>query len=140
MLFRSKRYWNNPEANKNISDGWLKTADVGYFDGDGFLYITGRTDDMINIAGEKVSPNEIESVVRLLSDVEEVIAIGAKHDLFGQVVKVLIQKSKNSTIEKKDIMIHCIKNLERYKVPQIIEFVDSFPRTDYGKIKRFMLR
>ena len=96
-------------------------------------------DDMINVAGEKVTPNEIESVVKLLSGVEEVIAIGIKHDLFGQVVKVFIQKSKNATIEKKDVLVHCIKNLERYKVPQIIEFVDDFPRTDYGKIKRFML-
>lgn len=135
-----KNYWNNLEADKNFSNGWLKTGDVGYFDRDGFLYITGRIDDMINVAGEKVSPYEIESVVNLLSGVEEAVAIGVKHDLFGQVVKVFIQKSKNSKIEKKDVIVHCIKNLERYKVPQVIEFVDSFPRTDYGKIKRFMLR
>lgn len=135
-----RSYWNNQESDKNIVEGWLKTGDLGYFDSDGFLYITGRTDDVINVAGEKVVPSEIERVVKLLSGVDEAVAIGIKHDIFGQVVKMFIQKSKNSRIEKKDIMVHCIKNLERYKVPQIIEFVNGFPRTDYGKIKRFMLR
>ncbi|MEM3143898.1 MAG: class I adenylate-forming enzyme family protein [Candidatus Nitrosotenuis sp.] len=135
-----KNYWNNPDADRNINDGWLNTGDVGYFDEDGFLYLTGRTDDIINVAGEKVAPNEVESVVKLLSGVEEAVAIGVSHSIFGQVVKLYVQKSKESKIEKRDVMAHCIKNLERYKVPLAIEFVDSFPRTDYGKIKRFMLR
>lgn len=134
-----KEYWNNVDANKNIVDGWLKTGDVGYTDSDGFLYLKGRIDYVINIGGEKVMPEEIESVVKVLPGVDDAMAIGIKHDFLGQAVKLFVQKSNNSTIEKSDIISHCLRNLERYKVPIQIEFVKEFPRNEYGKIKRFNL-
>ena len=134
-----KNYWNN-ELTDNIIDGWLKTGDIGYFDDDGYLYLRGRIDDLINVAGEKVNPSEIERVVKLLANIEDVVAVGTKHETFGQVVKLFVKKVTNSPITKSDIMVHCIKNLERYKVPVHIEFVDDFPRTEYGKIKRFLLQ
>jgi acyl-CoA synthetase (AMP-forming)/AMP-acid ligase II len=134
-----KNYWNN-ELTDNIIDGWLKTGDLGYFDDDGYLYLRGRIDDLINVAGEKVNPSEIERVVKLLANIEDVVAVGTKHETFGQVVKLFVKKVTNSPITKSDIMVHCIKNLERYKVPVHIEFVDDFPRTEYGKIKRFLLQ
>lgn len=133
-----EKYWNNPEADKNLIDGWLKTGDIGQLDNDGYLYLTGRVDDLINVAGEKVIPEEIERIVKLLSGVEEAVAIGTKHDIFGQVVKLFVKRSTDS-LEKSEIISHCIKNLERYKVPTVIQFVDDFPKTEYGKIKRFML-
>lgn len=134
-----EKYWNNPEADKNLVDGWLKTGDIGQLDDDGYLYLTGRIDDLINVAGEKVIPEEIERIVKLLTGVEESVAIGTKHDIFGQVVKLFVKRSAGSSLEKSEIISHCIKNLERYKVPSLIQFVDDFPRTEYGKIKRFML-
>ena len=54
-----EKYWNNEEMDHNIQNGWLKTSDMGCFDEDGYLYLTGRVDDMINIGGEKVFPNQI---------------------------------------------------------------------------------
>jgi len=134
-----KRYWEDV-ASDNIIDGWLKTGDIGYFDDDGYLYLRGRIDDLINVAGEKVDPLEVEKVVKKLADIEDAVAIGMKHDTFGQVVKLFVKKATNSSITKPHIMSHCIRNLERYKVPMHIEFVEDFPRTEYGKIKRFMLQ
>ena len=132
-------YWKK-EYSENISDNWLKTGDLGKFDDEGFLYILGRVDDLINISGEKVYPQEIERIVKVLSGIDEVVAIPMKHKSFGEVVKLFVKKSIDSEITSSTILTHCIKNLERFKVPAKIEFVEDFPRTDYGKIKRFMLK
>ena len=132
-------YWQK-EYLENKSEDWLKTGDLGRFDDDGYLYILGRVDDLINVSGEKVYPQEIERVVKVLSGIDEVVAIPMKHKSFGEVVKLFVKKSMNSKITSSDILTHCIKNLERFKVPAKIEFVEDFPRTDYGKIKRFMLK
>ena len=133
-------YWENVEMDRNIENGWLKTSDVGHLDNEGYLFLDGRVDDMINVGGEKVMPNEIELIVNELEGIEDAVALGMPHDTFGQVVKLFAKKSKNSEITKTEIMGHCVKKLERYKVPVIIEFIDEFPRTEYGKIKRYELR
>ena len=135
-----KKYWDNKQADENLIDGWLKTGDFGYVDSEGYLYLLGRLDDVINVAGEKAIPEEIENVVKMLSGIDEAIAVPMKHDIFGSVVKLLIHKTSDSKIEKSEILKHCIKNLERYKVPAKIEFIDKVPKTDYGKIKRSSLR
>lgn len=135
-----KKYWKNTEADKNIVNGWLKTGDLGFRDSDGYLYLTGRVDNIINISGEKVIPEEIENVVKILSGIEEAVVVGFTHKIYGKVVKLFVKKSSYSQITKSGILSHCIKNLERFKVPAVIEFVDEFPRTEYGKIKRFMLQ
>lgn len=94
---------------------------------------------MINVGGEKVVPEEIEKIVKALPGITEAIAIEVTHKLFGQVEKLFVQKSPGSTIQKSEIISYCVKNLERYKVPTQIEFIDEIPRTEYGKIKRFKL-
>ena len=132
-------YWSDEHTKENLIDGWLKTGDLGRIDND-YLYILGRVDDLINISGEKVYPQEIERVVKVLTGIDDVIAVPMKHEVFGEVVKLFVKKSIESNISKTDILTHCIKNLERFKVPAKIEFVEDFPRTDYGKIKRFMLK
>jgi len=134
-----KKYWNE-EYKENFNDGWLKTGDLGRVDDNGYLYILGRVDDLINISGEKVYPQEIERVVQVLSGIDDAVVIPMKHEVFGEVVKLFVKKSIKSDVSKTDILTHCIKNLERFKVPARIEFVEDFPRTDYGKIKRFMLK
>ena len=132
-------YWSDEHTKENLVDGWLKTGDLGRIDND-YLYILGRVDDLINISGEKVYPQEIERVVKVLTGIDDVIAVPMKHKVFGEVVKLFVKKAIESDISKTDILTHCIKNLERFKVPAKIEFVEDFPRTDYGKIKRFMLK
>lgn len=135
-----KKYWNNVKDDKNIVDGWLQTGDIGYFDEEGYLFLKGRNDDMINVGGEKIMPYEIEEVVKQIPGVNDVVAFGVDHEIFGQVVKLNIVKSKNSDLDKSKILTHCIKNLEKFKIPSKIDFVESLPKTDYGKVKRFMLK
>jgi len=135
-----KKYWKNIESDKNIIDGWLRTGDLGFFDDHGYLYLVGRFDDVINIGGEKVMPDEIEEIVKQIDGVENVVAFGIDHEIFGQVIKLHVIKSKNSNLDKLSIITFCMKNLEKYKIPSKIDFVTNIPQTDYGKVKRFMLK
>ena len=135
-----KKYWNNVEADKNIFENWLKTGDTGYFDKEGYLFLKGRSDEIINVGGEKVMPIEIEQTIKNIPGVEDVVAFGIEHEIFGQTIKLNIIKSKNSDIDKAQILSYCIKNLERFKIPSKIDFVEKIPKTDYGKVKRFMLK
>ena len=135
-----KKYWNNVKADKNIVDGWLQTGDIGYFDEERYLFLKGRNDDIINVGGEKITPYEIEEVVKQIPGVDDVAAFGIEHEIFGQVVKLNVVKSKDSDLDKSKILTHCMKNLEKFKVPSKIDFVESIPKTDYGKVKRFMLK
>ena len=133
-------YWKDEEMNRNIENGWLKTSDIGHFDEEGYLYLDGRIDDMINVGGEKVIPSEIELLVNKLEGIEESVAVGIPHNTFGQIVKLFAKKTNESKIQESEIIGYCVKKLERYKVPISIQFVDEFPRTEYGKIKRYKLK
>jgi len=134
------QYWNNSNTDQNLVDGWIKTGDLGYFDNEGFLYLTGRLDDVINVGGEKVIPEHVESIMKKMKDIKEVVIVGQKHEIFGQTAKAFVKLNSHSILKKSDILSFCIKNLEKHMVPTKIEFVNEFPLTDYGKIKRFMLQ
>jgi len=134
------KYWKNENADKNIVDGWLRTGDTGFLDNENYLFLKGRKDDIINIGGEKVIPLEIEEVVKQIPEVTDVVAFGIKNEIFGQVIKLHVVKSNESDLDKSKILIHCIKNLEKFKIPAKIDFVEEIPKTSYGKVKRFMLK
>ena len=134
------KYWKNIDADKNLNDGWVRTGDNGILDNENFLFLKGRKDEIVNVGGEKVVPYEIEEVVKQLSGVEDVVAFGIENEIFGQVIKLHVVKSLESDLDKSKILIHCIKNLEKFKIPTKIEFVENIPKTSYGKVKRFMLK
>ena len=134
------KYWKNENADKNIVDGWLRTGDTGFLDNENYLFLKGRKDDIINIGGEKVIPLEIEEIVKQISGVKDVAAFGIKNEIFGQVIKLHVVKSSESDLDKSKILIYCIKNLEKFKIPTKIDFVEEIPKTSYGKVKRFMLK
>ena len=135
-----KNYWKNSEVDKNLVEGWLQTGDVGYFDKEKYLFLKGRNDDIINIGGEKVIPLEIEESVKEILGIDDVAAFGIKHEIFGQTIKLNVVKTKDANLNKSQILSHCIKNLEKHKIPSKIDFVERIPKTDYGKVKRFMLK
>ena len=135
-----KNYWNNPNADKNLEGGWLRTGDIGYLDEENYLFLKGRNDDVINIGGEKVIPYEIEEIVKQISEVEDAVVFGIHHEIFGQTIKLNVLKKKNSDLDKSKILSYCIKNLEKFKIPSKIEFVDKIPKNEYGKVKRYMLK
>ncbi len=135
-----KNYWNNSIADKNLEGGWLQTNDIGYFDNDENLFLVGRNDDIINIGGEKVIPSEIEEMIKQIPEIEDVVAFGIDNEIFGKTIKVNIIKKNNSNLDKTKILSYCLKNLEKFKIPSKIEFVDKIPKNEYGKVKRSMLK
>jgi long-chain acyl-CoA synthetase len=136
-----KGYYNQPaETEKTITpDGWLCTGDIGKMDSDGYMYIVDRKKDMILVSGFNVYPNEIENVIMLHPKVLEVAAVGASDPKSGEVVKVFVVK-KDSSLTEDEIIDFCRKNLTAYKVPKHVQWAESLPKTNVGKILRRELK
>jgi long-chain acyl-CoA synthetase len=133
-------YWEDKKRSKEVlRDGWLKTGDLAYYDKDGYLYIVGRSSEMIKTGANRVSPTDIEEVIVAMDGIEEVAVIGIPDDILGQAIKVFVTREKNSSVRKTEIMAFCKNNLANYKLPKVIDFVDKIPRTASGKIQRYLL-
>ncbi|MCQ4166297.1 long-chain-fatty-acid--CoA ligase [Tahibacter harae] len=136
-----KGYWNRPEETAQVlgDDGWLHTGDVARMDEKGYVYIVDRKKDMILVSGFNVYPNEVEDVVAAHPGVLEVAAIGVPDEKSGEAVKIfVVRKDPNLTAE--DLRAHCKANLTGYKQPRFVEFRDSLPKSNVGKIIRRELR
>ena len=136
-----KGYWQRPEETAKVlgSDGWLHTGDIARMDEKGYFYIVDRKKDMILVSGFNVYPNEIEDVVAQCPGVLEVAAVGVPDEKSGEAVKIVVVK-KNPNLTAATIKEHCRANLTGYKLPKIIEFRDSLPKSNVGKILRRELR
>ncbi len=136
-----KGYWQNDAETKNImlEGGWLRTGDIATMDQDGFFKIVDRKKDMILVSGFNVYPNEIEDVVSSHPQVLEVAAIGIEDEKSGEVVKICVVK-KDPQLTEKELREFCKKSLTHYKIPKVIEFYDSLPKSAVGKILRKELR
>jgi len=136
-----KGYWQRPEETAKVlgSDGWLHTGDIAKMDEKGYFTIVDRKKDMILVSGFNVYPNEIEDVVAQCPGVLEVAAVGVPDEKSGEAVKVVIVK-KDPNLTAAIVKEHCRANLTGYKLPKIIEFRDSLPKTPVGKILRRELR
>ncbi len=134
-------YWNRPEETSKVlsAQGWLRTGDIARIDEKGFVYIVDRKKDMILVSGFNVYPNEIEDVVAELPGVLEVAAVGVPDAKSGEAVKLVIVK-KDATLTEEAVRAHCKANLTGYKMPRYIEFRESLPKTNVGKILRRELR
>ena len=134
-------YWSDPESTKKvIKKGWLHTGDLGHQDSDGFIYIDGRSSDMIKSGANRISPKEIEEVIAELDEVLEVAVIGVPDNILGQNIKAAIVLRPGKSLEIKDVKAYCKNNLADYKIPKIVEFIDTIPKTASGKIQRFKLQ
>ena len=134
-------YWNKPEATEDSFDGdWLKTGDAARFDDEGFVYIVDRWKDMYISGGENVYPAEVENVIYQLPQIAEAAVIGIPDERWGETGKVFISLKEGQTIDEKEIIEHCLKNLAKFKVPQSVEFIDLLPRNATGKVLKRELR
>ena len=132
-------YYNNPNETMNVlRDGWLMTGDIGIMEEDGFFRIVDRKKDMILVSGFNVYPNEIEDVAAAHPNVKECAAIGIPSEKSGECVKLFVVKKGN--VSKNELMEYFRDKLTPYKMPKEIEFRDSLPKTNVGKVLRRELR
>jgi long-chain acyl-CoA synthetase len=134
-------YWQRPEETAKVlgADGWLHTGDIARMDANGYFYIVDRKKDMILVSGFNVYPNEVEDVVMQHPGVAEVAAVGVPDEHSGEVVKLFVVR-KDPALTVEELKQFCHDNLTGYKRPRQIEFRDSLPKSNVGKILRRELR
>ena len=134
-------YWNRPEDTAQIlgEDGFLATGDIAIMKPSGFFQIVDRKKDMILVSGFNVYPNEIEDVVANHPGILEVACIGIPDEKTGEAVKLVVVK-KDPQLTSEQVIEFCRGQLTNYKIPRIIEFRDSLPKSNVGKILRRELR
>lgn len=136
-----KGYWNRPEeTQKALRNGWLHSGDTGLMDDEGYVYIVDRVKDMINVAGFKIWPAEIEQFLYTHPAIQEVAVYGVPHPEKGEIVKAAIVLKGNVSITGEEILAFCKKNLAAYKVPAAVNFVKELPKSATGKILKRVLR
>jgi long-chain acyl-CoA synthetase len=134
-------YWRQPEETAHaIRDGWLLTGDMATVDEQGFVRIVDRKKDLILVSGFNVFPNEVEQVVIGCEGVQEVACIGVPDEKTGEAVKIFVVRKLGATLSADAILDRCRQQLTAYKMPRHIEFRDSLPKSNVGKILRRELR
>ena len=137
-----KGYWRRPEATAAAIDaeGWFHTGDVGYLDGDGFLFIADRVKDMVITGGENVYPAEVESVLYDHPGVADVAVIGRPDERWGEAVVAVVAPHDGQEVTLESLRDFASERLARYKLPTRIEVVEVLPRNPAGKVLKFELR
>ncbi len=130
-------YANNPKANaESFTNGYFRTGDQGYLDGDKFLVLTGRIKELINRGGEKISPIELDGVLLGHPKVDEAVAFGVPDEKYGQAVNAAIVLKKGEELSAKELQSFVGEKLAKFKVPTKFFFIDKLPKTATGKIQR----
>jgi acyl-CoA synthetase (AMP-forming)/AMP-acid ligase II len=138
---RPREYYGDPDASSRTwVDGWLITGDLGRLDGDGYLYIVGRTKDVIIRGGNNIFPNDVEHVVELHPAVREVAVVGIPHPVLGEDLLAIVALRPDHKADAEELSAHTAERLARYKVPRQWEFVDALPRNATGKVVKEQLR
>jgi fatty-acyl-CoA synthase len=134
-------YWQQPEATAQAfidHDGkrFFRTGDLGYYDDEGYFFITDRLKRMINAAGFKVWPAEVEAMLYGHPAIQEACVISAKDAYRGETVKamVVLKKEHRDKVRPADITAWARDNMAAFKVPRLVEFVEQLPKTATGKI------
>jgi len=134
-------YLNKPEATADtIRDGWLHTGDLGYMDEEGYLYFSGRLKEMINRGGENIYPREIELPLEAHPKIMEVAVVGQPDPALGERVKACIILKEPGTLTAQEVKDYLKDKIGKYKIPEVVEFYDDFPRNPTGKILKNELK
>jgi long-chain acyl-CoA synthetase len=123
-----------------LRNGWLYTGDLASMDEDGYFYILDRKKDMVLVGGYNVYPREVDEVLLEHPKVLEAVSVGIGDDLRGEVLKAYVVPRQGETLTKADIIAWCRQKLANYKVPRLVEFRESLPKTIVGKVLRRALR
>lgn len=130
-------YWNDPEAtDRAVRNGWLYTSDMGYKDQEGYIYLAGRRDDMINAGGVNVYPQEVENVLYQHPGVASCAVAAEASELYGQTVAAYVVLHPDSTASSAELQKFCRKRIGEHKVPKKVYFVEEIPKGATGKVLR----
>ena len=137
-------YWNQPEETADIfTHGWMRTGDIGKMDAEGFFYVIDRAKDLIKASGFNVFPREVEEVLYHHPAVQEAAVFGAPHAYRVETVAAVIVLKPGfepSEQTREDIIAYCKKELTPYKVPKIVQFRKSLPKSLIGKVLKRELK
>lgn len=136
-------YWASPaDTAAVLKGGWLRTGDIGHLDGDGFLYLHGRSRDILKIGAHRVAPQEIEHAIQGVAGVQECAVLAMPDALLGEVPRACVIPAPGhvpSEALKRDILRACREQLALYKCPKQVDFFDAFPRTASGKVQKHLI-
>ncbi len=136
-----KGYWNNPtETALVLRDGWLYTGDMARKDKDGYYYIVDRKKDLIIAGGFNIYPREVEEVLFEHPQIKEAVAVGVPDPYRGETVKAFVVLQEGSSASVEEIMAFCRERLAAYKVPRLVVFRESLPKSGAGKYLRRELK
>lgn len=137
-----KGYHKRPEANAStLKNGWLHTGDLGYMDGEGFMFFVDRKKDMIKSGGENVYSLEVElAILRFLPEVAEVAVIGIPDDKWGEMVTAFVVLRPGTTLGEADVIARARGGLGGFKLPKRVIFTDELPKNVSGKVLKRKLR
>jgi long-chain acyl-CoA synthetase len=134
-------YWNRDEesAGAFTADGFILTGDVARMDEEGYFEIVDRKKELIIAGGFNIYPSEVENVIFGLDGVADCVVAGVPDRYRGETVKAYVVVSPGKTLTEDDVVAHCAEHLTAYKVPKVVEFRESLPRTMVGKVLRRVL-
>jgi long-chain acyl-CoA synthetase len=136
-----KCYYKDPDntARTLAEDGWMRSGDLGYLDGDGFVFVTGRIKELIIKGGENIAPREIDEALLKHPAVLEAAAVGIPDATYGQEIMACVVLKPRSACTVDELTEFSITELGRYKTPKVIRIVDALPKGPSGKVQRLKL-
>lgn len=135
-------YWNDPDKTAEAidADGWMHSGDLAIMDDDGYVNIVGRIKDMIIRGGENVYPREIEEFLYTHPAIADAQVIGVPDLKYGEEIMAWVQLAEGQSVTDDDIKAFCKGKIAHFKIPRYISFVNDFPMTVTGKIRKAEMR
>ncbi len=135
-------YWNDPDKTAAAidADGWMHTGDLGVMAEDGYVNIVGRIKDMVIRGGENIYPREVEEFLYTHPDVEDVQVIGVPDEKYGEELMACVKARAGASLDEEAVREYCRGRIAHYKVPRYVSFVDEFPMTVTGKVRKVEMR
>ena len=134
-------YLDRPdETARTVRDGWVHTGDLGYVDGEENVFITGRVKELIKVKGMQVAPAEVEGRILEHPDVSDACVVGVPDERAGELPKAFVVRRTGATgLDEQAVKAHVAERRASFKVPAMVEFIDTVPKSPSGKILRRLL-